>query len=88
MQVPARCSCGHTWMVSKDLVGGLTNCPRCGQAAKVEGLRDPFWRVIQVVAVVVWVLAVATLHANLGVTWALLGGLVLAGICALVYITL
>ena len=84
MEVPVSCDCGHTWYVSPKLVGGLTNCPHCGKAAEVAGLRDPFWRVIQGIALVVWVLLVATVYTNLGLTWAVLAGLGLAAIYGLV----
>ena len=29
------------------MVGGYANCPDCGKAAPVEGLRDPVWRLWQ-----------------------------------------
>ena len=84
MQLEARCSCGHLWFVAPELAGGLTNCPRCGKATQVKGLRDPFWRVLQVVALVVWVLVVALLHTNAGLVWALVGGVGLAALYALI----
>ena len=83
MEVPVTCDCGHTWYVSPDLVGGLTNCPHCGKAAEVAGLRDPFWRVIQVVALVMWVFIVATVYTNFGVVSAVIAGLCLATIYGL-----
>jgi hypothetical protein len=88
MDVPVTCDCGHHWHVSPDLVGGLTNCPHCGKAAAVAGLRDPFWRVLQGIALVVWVLLVATLYTNFGLTWALIGGLALAAIYGLTLLLL
>ncbi len=84
MPIPARCPCGHRWQAADDLAGGLTNCPRCGKATPIAGLRDPFWRVIQAVAVVVWVLVVAVLHTNAGLGWAIAGGVGLAGLYALI----
>lgn len=84
MGIPARCPCGHRWQVGEDLAGGLSNCPRCGKATQIEGLHDPFWRLIQGAAVVVWVLVVALLHTNAGLGWAIGGGLALAGLYALI----
>ena len=82
--VRARCTCGHWWFVGKDLVGGLTNCPRCGKATQVEGLRDGFWRLLQVGAALVWVLVVALLYTNVGVVAALIAAVVLAAFYGLV----
>ncbi len=79
-----RFSPSHRWQVAEELVGGLTNCPRCGKATQIEGLRDPFWRVIQVGAVVVWVLAVAAIYAQGGLGWAVIGGVALAGLYAFI----
>ncbi len=84
MPIEARCTCGHRWQAADDLAGGLTNCPRCGTATQIEGLRDPFWRVIQVAAIVGWVLAVAAIHTQAGLGWAIVGGLALGGLYALI----
>ena len=46
------CACGWVGEVADDLVGGFANCARCGRAVEVPGLRDPFWRVLQVAALV------------------------------------
>lgn len=83
MDVPVTCDCGHSWYVSAQFVGGLTNCPRCSKATSVPGLRDPFWRVLQGIALVVWVLLVATAYTNFGLTWAVIIGLGLAAIYGL-----
>jgi len=37
--------------VTREQVGGIVNCPGCGRAVEVEGLRDPFWRLLQTGAV-------------------------------------
>ncbi len=84
MDVPVTCDCGHSWYVSATFVGGLTNCPNCGKAASVPGLHDPFWRVLQGIALVAWVLLVATAYTNFGLTWAVVIGLGLAAIYGLV----
>lgn len=64
------------------MVGGRTNCPRCGQATEVPGLHDPFWRAIQVSAVVLWAVAVylSTSVFGLGLAGAVTVGLVGAGV--------
>jgi len=43
--------------VTRAQVGGIVNCPGCGKAVQVEGLRDPLWRLLQAGAVLL-VLAV------------------------------
>ena len=46
--VPADCShCRHAFTVSKNLAGGIANCPHCGKAVEVAGTRDPLWRAAQ-----------------------------------------
>ena len=57
MSIRVRCPQGHTFDADAQLAGGITNCPRCGQATSVPGLKDPFWRVLQVVAVFGWLCA-------------------------------
>lgn len=48
MSLEVHCdSCGHRFEVAKELAGGFANCPRCGKAASVGGLRDPLWRLWQ-----------------------------------------
>ncbi len=86
MQIRARCACGHLWYVAQDLAGGLTNCPRCGKATQVDGLRDPLWRVLQGAAALGWVVVVVLLYANTGPLGALLGGAALAAILGLIYL--
>lgn len=88
MTVPVRCTCGHSWFAAKSLAGGLTNCPRCEKATTVPGLRDPFWRVLQLAGVAVWVLTVALLHTNLGLAWAVGGAIILGALFALICIAL
>jgi hypothetical protein len=58
------CACGAVFDVPDELVGGWTNCARCGKAVEVAGLRDPAWRALQVgAAAVVLVGAGATCAA-------------------------
>ena len=53
MTLVVRCSsCNHAFEAAVQLAGGFTNCPACGKATAVEGLRDPIWRLWQVGAAV------------------------------------
>lgn len=48
--IPARCEhCGFSFEVDDQLAGGYHNCPQCGKATAIEGLRDPLWRILQVI---------------------------------------
>ena len=48
MQAEVHCGrCGATFTVDERIAGGVTNCPRCGKATNVPGLRDPLWRLVQ-----------------------------------------
>ena len=47
MTEPAYCDCGKMIEVSADQAGGIVNCPGCGKAVDVPGLRDPLWRLLQ-----------------------------------------
>ena len=51
--------CGRFFEADDALAGGLTNCPGCGRAAGVPGLRDAWFRGIQVGMVVLWAFATA-----------------------------
>ena len=51
--------CGKFFEAADSLAGGLTNCPACGKATEVPGLRDKFFRVIQVGTAIVWALLTA-----------------------------
>ena len=83
MTTPAVCThCGRQFEVPTSMVGGFANCPDCGKAAPVEGLRDPIWRLWQtlgvvgavgVASLVYWQAgagpAIATGAAALGLAW-------------------
>ena len=83
MNVDVDCElCGHRFDVDKSLVGGHTNCPKCKKATPVPGLRDPIWRLWQlVVGTVVCVMsysvyegygtetAVGVFFGGLGLCW-------------------
>ena len=73
--------CSHLFEADEKFVGGYTNCPQCGKATPVEGLRDPLWRMWQVGVVVAVVLAAGITGAAFGPALAagvLVGGLALA----------
>lgn len=54
MNAPAECgSCGNAFEADRGQAGGIVSCPRCGKAVEVPGLRDPFWRLLQIAAVAV-----------------------------------
>ncbi len=74
MAVPVRCSCGHFFTVEAHLTGGYVNCPGCGKATPVPGLRDPFWRAVQVVASAVWMAAVVGGYVLFGAPGSLIVG--------------
>jgi hypothetical protein len=78
--VDVHCDCGHRFEARDDQVGGIVNCPGCGKATDVPGLRDSAWRSLQVGAVLLWtgvtVAATASQGPVAGAVWAIvLGGL-------------
>jgi hypothetical protein len=64
--IRVECPCSWSFDASDDLAGGLANCPSCGRAAEVPGLRDPLWRLIQVGAAIVVVGAAAYAWSQAG----------------------
>ena len=50
--------CGLTFEVPNTLAGGIANCPDCGKATPVGGLRDPLWRL--------WQLSIPVIAAAVG----------------------
>ena len=48
------------------MAGGLANCPSCGKATTVPGLRDPLCRLWQTVAVILLVAATGLVYATFG----------------------
>ncbi|MHC4956410.1 MAG: hypothetical protein ACYTGZ_21420 [Planctomycetota bacterium] len=73
--------CGNPFDVDDKLAGGITNCPRCGNATTVPGLRDAWFRVVQIVLAVLWALLTAVAYAAGGPTVAFLVG----GACVLLF---
>jgi len=80
----AACACGHRFDVADELAGGITNCPQCGRAVAVPGLRDPFWRVLQGAAAVLWAVATAVAAVEGGALAAVVTAVVVAGLLWLV----
>lgn len=72
--------CGRQFEVADTLAGGLTNCPDCGKATPVLGLRDPYYRLIQIGMAVGWALLIV--FGWLGGGW--LGAIVVGAGTALV----
>lgn len=84
MSVTARCPEGHTFQVDASLTGGITNCPTCGQATDVPGLKDPFWRVLQVIAAFGWLCATFAAFSWFGPLEGIAAGIGLAALIWLV----
>ena len=80
----ATCGCGHEFEVADELAGGLANCPRCGKAVEVPGLRDPLWRLLQGGAAIGWAAATAAAYVSWGVAGAVATAVCLAALLWLV----
>jgi len=76
----AACACGHRFDAGDELAGGVTNCPQCGRAVEVPGLRDPFWRVLQAAGAVVWAVATAVAAVEGGAIAGVVTAVVVAGL--------
>ena len=53
MTILVDCDCGQFFEAPDTMAGGLANCPSCGKATAVPGLRDPLWRLWQIATVIV-----------------------------------
>ena len=77
--------CANVFDVGETLAGGIANCPRCEKATPVEGLRDPWFRLVQVLCAVGWAILTAVGWSSAG--W--VGALILGGgsllVIALIY---
>lgn len=51
--------CLKSFEAADSLAGGITNCPGCGKATPVPGLRDPLFRVMQVAMLGGWAVLTA-----------------------------
>ena len=80
--------CGQFFEAADSLAGGLTNCPACGKATEVPGLRDKFFRVIQVGMAVAWALLTAIGWTTGGWVGALGVGAGAALVIGLLYVSL
>ncbi len=80
MSVEVDCPCGVSFPVRDELTGGIANCPGCGKAVEVPGLRDPFWRLIQVGAAVLWAGISAAVFVYGGMTAGVITAVVLGGL--------
>ena len=76
--------CHKLFEVADSLAGGITNCPGCGKATPVAGLRDPWYRLTVAGMAVAWAVLTAVGWASGG--W--LGALILGGGCALLFLLL
>jgi len=75
----ATCHCGHWFECEDRFAGGFVNCPSCGKAAAVPGLRDPLWRLVQLGGLIVWCGATAIAYALGGGGAALITAVIGAG---------
>ena len=80
--------CGKFFEAADSLAGGLTNCPACGRATEVPGLRDNFFRAIQVGMAVAWAILTAIGWTAGGWAGALGVGAGAALVIALLYVAL
>jgi hypothetical protein len=62
----ATCECGNFFECEDRFAGGFANCPSCGKATAVPGLRDPLWRLAQAGGLLVWFAATAIAYATGG----------------------
>jgi hypothetical protein len=84
MTTDADCPCGATFPVRGDQVGGIVNCPSCGKAVEVPGLHDPFWRLVQVGAAILWAGVSAVVFVLAGPIAGLITAVALGGLLWLV----
>jgi hypothetical protein len=78
VSVEIHCECGHVSPAPDELAGGIMNCPSCGHAVEVAGLRDPFWRLLQACGALVWAGGTALAYAAGGLGAAVASAVVLA----------
>ena len=80
--------CGQPFECADTLAGGLTNCPSCGKATPVTGLRDPYFRLLQVVIATGWALLITIGWFAGGWMGALALGTLSALVIGLIYLAL
>ena len=86
-RVPVECEhCEQRFTALKQQLGGIVNCPACGKATTLKGLRDPMWRLFQIGALVIVSGVTVALWTSVGSTagWIGLGvGVVLLALILL-----
>jgi hypothetical protein len=80
LPIGVECACGHLFEARDDQAGGVVNCPSCGKAAPVPGLRDPLWTGVKVAAALGWALATAFAWERHGALAALACALLLGAV--------
>jgi len=80
--------CGEFFEVADTLAGGLANCPACGQAVQVPGLRDPMYRLVLIGMAIGWVVLTAIGWAVGGLQGAVIAGGGCAVVLGLVYVSM
>ncbi len=88
MSIRVSCKCGNRFDVADSLAGGITNCPKCEQATQVEGLVDPMWTFLRVLALVLWALATAVAYQLWGFPGAAITALTVGGLFLLIRIAM
>jgi len=64
--------CGADCRAPAAATGGIVNCPTCGRATEVPGLRDPFWRLLKLGAILLIAGATTAVYLRLGLLPAVL----------------
>ncbi len=84
MTFEIECKCLRSFPVRDEFAGGIVNCPHCGKATQVPGLRDPFWRMLQVGAALLSVGASAVVFIEAGPVVGIVTGVMLAAVLWLI----
>ena len=72
MAIEVQCGgCARIFEVEDRFAGGIVNCPGCGRATEVSGLRDPIWWGLLALAFLGW----AATSIGAGWAWGPLAGL-------------
>lgn len=87
IEVECEC-CGKFFEAADSLAGGLTNCPACGKATAVPGLRDRYFRAVQVGMAVAWAVLTAIGWSTGGWVGALAVGAGAALVIGILYVSM
>ncbi len=79
MTFEVECHCLRNFPVRDEFAGGIVNCPHCGKAVEVPGLRDPYWRVLQIGAAILWAGVTAAAYFGAGSVAAAITAVMLGG---------